>query len=163
MEFIAAEVREYLAELGFRSLEEAVGHAELLDVNGAIEHWKADGLDLTPILEGPQFAEDEPRRHRRAQKHELDEHFDVALIERAQDVIAHGGSVSIEMPIRNTTREVGTMLGQRVTRAHGANGLHTGSIDVSLTGSAGQSFGAFMPAGIQIGRASCWEKVCQYV
>src|SRR3546814_17571540 len=62
MEFIAAEVREYLAELGFRSLEEAVGHAELLDVNGAIEHWKADGLDLTPILEGPQFARSEARR-----------------------------------------------------------------------------------------------------
>lgn len=150
MEFIAAEVREYLAELGFRSLEEAVGHAELLDVNGAIEHWKADGLDLTPILEGPQFAADEPRRHLRAQKHELDEHFDVALIERAQDVIAHGGSVSIEMPIRNTARAVGTMLGHRVTRAHGANGLPTGSIDVSLTGSAGQSFGAFMPAGITL-------------
>jgi glutamate synthase (NADPH/NADH) large chain len=150
MEFIAEEVREYLAELGFRSLEEAIGHAELLDVNRAVEHWKASGLDLAPILHGPHFAEDEPRRHRRAQNHELEEHFDVALIERAQDVIASGGSVSIELPVRNTARAVGTMLGHHVTRAHGANGLPTGSIDVSLTGSAGQSFGAFMPAGITL-------------
>jgi glutamate synthase (NADPH/NADH) large chain len=150
MEFIAEEVREYLADLGFRTLDEAVGHAELLDVNGAIEHWKAGGLDLSPILAGPNFADDEPRRHGRAQNHELDEHFDVQLIERAQDVITSGGSVTIDLPIRNTERAVGTMLGHRVTRARGENGLPSGSIDVRLTGSAGQSFGAFMPAGITL-------------
>ncbi len=88
MEFIAEEVREYLAELGFRTLDEVIGHHELLDVNGAVEHWKASGLDLTPILEGPDFSTDEPRRHARAQDHELDEHFDVQIIERAQGVIA---------------------------------------------------------------------------
>ncbi|MFG6476767.1 glutamate synthase large subunit [Microbacterium sp. P06] len=150
MEFIAEEVREYLAELGFRTLDEAVGHAELLDVNGAVEHWKASGLNLAPILDGPRFADDVPRRHGRAQNHELHEHFDVQLIERAQDVIAHGGHVEIEMPIRNTERAVGTMLGHRVTRAHGENGLPSDSIEVRLTGSAGQSFGAFMPAGITL-------------
>ncbi|TFV82218.1 glutamate synthase large subunit [Microbacterium sp. dk485] len=150
MEFIAQEVREYLAALGFRSLDEAIGHAELLDVDRAVEHWKAGGLDLSPILEGPHFAPDEPRRAQRAQDHELDDHFDVALIERAQDVIAHGGTVEIALPIRNTARAVGTMLGHHVTRAHGANGLTSGSIDVSLTGSAGQSFGAFLPAGITL-------------
>ncbi|KAA9154895.1 glutamate synthase large subunit [Microbacterium lushaniae] len=150
MEFIAQEVREYLAALGFRSLDEVIGHAELLDVDRAIEHWKTGGLDLSPILEGPHFAADEPRRAHRAQNHELDEHFDVALIERAQDVIAHGGNVEIALPIRNTARAVGTMLGHHVTRAHGANGLTSGSIDVSLTGSAGQSFGAFLPAGITL-------------
>ncbi|MFG6491851.1 glutamate synthase large subunit [Microbacterium sp. P03] len=150
MEFIAAEVREYLAELGFRSLDEAIGHNELLDVNGAVEHWKTAGLDLAPILEGPVFAEDEPRRNFREQLHELDEHFDVQLIERAQDVIAHGGQVTIDLPIRNTARAVGTMLGNRVTRAHGENGLPSDSIVVRLTGSAGQSFGAFMPAGITL-------------
>ena len=91
MEFIAEEVREYLAELGFRSLDEAIGHSELLDVNGAVEHWKASGLDLAPVLDGPEFAEDEPRRNMRGQQHELEKHFDVPLIERAQDVIAHGG------------------------------------------------------------------------
>ena len=150
MEFIAQEVREYLAALGYRSIDEIVGRAELLDANEAIQHWKARGLNLAPILEGPRFAEDEPRRHGRNQDHELEDHFDVQLIERAQDVIAHGGQLTIELPIRNTARAVGTMLGHHVTRARGEHGLPENSIDVRLTGSAGQSFGAFMPAGITL-------------
>ncbi|MBW9095238.1 glutamate synthase large subunit [Microbacterium jejuense] len=150
MEFIAEEVREYLAELGFRTLDEAIGRSDLLDVDGAVRHWKASGLDLTPVLQGPQFADDEPRRNTTAQLHELDEHFDVGLLERAQDVIANGGQVTIDLPIRNTERAVGTLLGHHVTKAHGANGLPSGSIVVNLTGSAGQSFGAFMPAGITL-------------
>ncbi|BDV30553.1 glutamate synthase large subunit [Microbacterium terricola] len=150
MEFVAEEVREYLAELGYRSLDEVIGHTELLDVDGAVEHWKTSGLDLRPILEGPAFAADEPRRNMRPQDHELGEHFDVQLIERAQDVVAHGGSITIDLPVRNTARAVGTMLGNRVTLAHGQNGLPSGSITVNLTGSAGQSFGAFLPAGITL-------------
>ncbi|MFV0375507.1 glutamate synthase large subunit, partial [Microbacterium sp.] len=150
MEFIAQEVREYLAELGFRSLDEAIGHHELLDVNAAIDHWKTHGLDLAPILRGPAFADDVPRHNTRAQNHELDEHFDVSLIQQAQDVIARGGHISFDLPIRNTARAVGTMLGHHVTRAHGVNGLPAGSIEVNLTGSAGQSFGAFLPAGITL-------------
>ncbi|MGL4255853.1 MAG: glutamate synthase large subunit, partial [Microbacterium sp.] len=150
MEFIAEEVREYLAELGFRSLDEAIGHSELLDIDGAVTHWKASGLDLAPVLGGPVFADDEPRRNRIGQKHELEDHFDVQLIERAQDVIAHGGHVSVDLPIRNTERAVGTLLGHHVTVARGENGLPSGSIEVNLTGSAGQSFGAFMPAGITL-------------
>ncbi len=150
MEFLAQEVREYLAELGFRSIDEAVGRTEVLDMNGAIDHWKASGLDLAPILEGPAFAPDVPRRHLRDQDHELDEHFDVQLIERAQDVIVHGGHFSIDLPIRNTERAVGTMLGNRVTLAHGEHGLPSGTIEINLTGSAGQSFGAFLPSGITL-------------
>ncbi|MCW2164442.1 glutamate synthase (NADPH/NADH) large chain [Microbacterium hydrothermale] len=150
MEFIAQEVREYLAALGYRSIDEIVGRAELLDANEAIQHWKARGLNLAPILEGPRFADDEPRRHARNQDHELEDHFDVQLIERAQDVIAHGGQLTIDLPIRNTARAVGTMLGHHVTKAHGEHGLPENSIDVRLTGSAGQSFGAFMPAGITL-------------
>lgn len=150
MEFIAQEVREYLAALGYRSIDEIVGRAELLDANEAIQHWKARGLNLAPILEGPRFAEDEPRRHARNQDHELEDHFDVQLIKRAQDVIAHGGQLTIELPIRNTARAVGTMLGHHVTKARGEHGLPENSIDVRLTGSAGQSFGAFMPAGITL-------------
>jgi glutamate synthase (NADPH/NADH) large chain len=150
MEFIAEEVREYLAELGFRTLDEAIGRSDLLDVDGAVTHWKASGLDLTPVLEGPVFAEDEPRRNTTAQLHELGEHFDVGLIERAQDVIANGGEITIDLPIRNTERAVGTLLGHHVTKARGENGLRSGSIVVNLTGSAGQSFGAFMPAGITL-------------
>jgi len=150
MEFIAEEVREYLAELGFRTLDEAIGRSDLLDVDGAVRHWKASGLDLTPVLQGPQFAPDVPRRNTTAQLHELEEHFDVGLLERAQDVIADGGQVTIDLPIRNTERAVGTLLGHHVTKARGENGLPSGSIVVNLTGSAGQSFGAFMPAGITL-------------
>ncbi|MBC7725647.1 MAG: glutamate synthase large subunit [Burkholderiaceae bacterium] len=149
-EFLAQEVREYLAELGFRSLAEAVGHKELLDVNGAIAHWKADGLDLSPILEGPDFADDVPRSHAVAQDHELDAHFDVELIRRSAEALEHGTHVSIALPIRNTERAVGTMLGHEVTVRHGENGLPTGTIEITLTGSAGQSFGAFLPAGISL-------------
>jgi glutamate synthase (NADPH/NADH) large chain len=150
MEFIAEEVREYLSELGFRSLDEAIGHHEVLDVNGAVEHWKASGLDLTPILEGPAFGEDEPRRNMRGQKHELQAHFDVPIIEAARDVIANSGTIEFDLPIRNTERAVGTMLGHHVTLAHGQNGMRSGSIVINLTGSAGQSLGAFMPAGITL-------------
>ncbi len=150
MEFVAQEVREYLAELGFRSLDEAIGHTELLDVNRAIEHWKASGLDLGPVLHALPFADEEPRRHQRDQLHELEEHFDMVLIERARDVIERGGTVTIDLAIRNTERAVGTLLGHHVTRTHGENGLPSGSVTVNLTGSAGQSLGAFMPAGITL-------------
>ena len=149
-EFLAQEVREYLAELGFRSIEEAVGHAEVLDVNRAIEHWKADGLDLSPILVGPVFGDDEPRSNRVGQKHELDKHFDRELIRQAHAALENGEPVSIELPIRNTERAVGTMLGHEVTLRHGENGLPNGTIDVKLTGTAGQSFGAFLPSGITL-------------
>ncbi|MGN6407896.1 MAG: glutamate synthase-related protein, partial [Curtobacterium sp.] len=149
-EFIAQEVRELLAELGFRSLEEAIGHADALDVDRAVEHWKASGLDLEPVLKGPRFDADEPRRHQRAQDHELEQHFDVQLIQQTADVLEHGGTIALDLPIRNTERAVGTMLGHEVTLRHGENGLPSGSIDVTLRGSAGQSLGAFLPAGITL-------------
>src|SRR6185312_9422404 len=98
-EFLAQEVREYLAELGFRSIEEAIGHAELLDVDRAIRHWKADGLDLTPILVGPEFADDEPRRNARGQLHELDTHFDRGLIAQAAAALEHGDHVELDLEI----------------------------------------------------------------
>jgi glutamate synthase (NADPH/NADH) large chain len=149
-EFIAQEVREYLAELGFRSLDEAIGHSEFLDVNGAVDHWKASGLDLSPILSGPDFPESAPRKNARQQDHELDKHFDNQLLAASADVLATGGHVDITLPIRNTERAVGTMLGHEVTLRHGENGLPTGSIEITLTGSAGQSLGAFLPSGITL-------------
>ena len=149
-EFLAQEVREYLSQLGFRTLEELIGHNELLDVDRAVEHWKADGLDLTPIFEGPEFADDEPRTNRVAQDHELEKHFDQELIRLSGAALDHGEPVVIELPIRNTERAVGTMLGHEVTVRHGENGLPSGTIEVRLTGTAGQSFGAFMPAGIRL-------------
>ncbi|HEV7951302.1 MAG TPA: glutamate synthase large subunit, partial [Glaciihabitans sp.] len=149
-EFLAQEVREYLAELGFRSIDEAVGHHEVLDVDGAIDHWKASGLDLAPILVGPTFGDDEPRSNKRGQEHELEKHFDNELIRLSRNVLDNGGNIAIERVIRNTERAVGTMLGHEVTVRHGEHGLPTGSIDVTLRGSAGQSFGAFMPSGITL-------------
>ncbi|MGV8913526.1 MAG: glutamate synthase large subunit [Rhodoglobus sp.] len=149
-EFLAQEVREYLAELGFRTLEEAIGHSELLDMNRAISHWKTDGLDLTPVFEGPVFGEDEPRTQSVAQDHELDEHFDQKLIELSRDALESKSPVKIDLPVRNTDRAVGTMLGHEVTRRHGEHGLPTDTITITLHGSAGQSLGAFVPAGISV-------------
>ena len=149
-EFLAQEVREYLAQLGFRSLEEAIGRSELLDVNRAIEHWKADGLDLSPILDGPVFGPEEPRYNVSQQDHELDKHFDVELIRQSEGALHAGESVAISLPIRNTERAVGTMLGHEVTLRHGENGLPAGTIDITLRGTAGQSFGAFLPSGITL-------------
>lgn len=149
-EFIAEEVREHLAALGFRSLDEIIGRRELLDVDRAVSHWKASGLDLTPVLIGPDFADAEPRKHGREQDHELEEHFDNELIARARQVLEQGGHVEIELPIKNTERAVGTMLGHEVTARHGANGLPEGAIEITLSGSAGQSLGAFLPAGITL-------------
>ncbi len=150
MEFIAEEVREHLAALGLRTLEEAIGRNDLLDVDDAVAHYKAAGLDLSPVLIGPDFDDDEPRRNLRPQEHGLSAHFDVPVIERAQAVLEHGGTLELDLPIRNTERAVGTLLGHEVTRRHGEFGLPTGSIVVNLTGSAGQSLGAFMPAGITL-------------
>ena len=149
-EYLAQEVREYLAALGFRTLDEAIGHRELLDVDRAIEHWKADGLDLSPVLVGPEFADDEPRRNRTTQKHDLDKHFDQELIRRSESALERGEHVRIVLPIRNTERAVGTMLGHEVTKRHGEHGLPANTIEVVLTGSAGQSLGAFMPSGITL-------------
>ncbi|MGO3815336.1 MAG: glutamate synthase-related protein, partial [Cellulosimicrobium funkei] len=150
MRFIAQEVREYLAELGFRSIDEAVGRVDALDVNAAISHWKADGLDLTPILHDMGASDDAPRSHARAQDHGIEEHFDVALIDASREVIDSGGEVEIDLPVRNTARAVGTMLGHEVTKAHGEHGMTNGRIQVNLTGSSGQSFGAFLPGGISL-------------
>jgi glutamate synthase (NADPH/NADH) large chain len=148
MEFIAEEVREILAELGFRSLDEIIGRADLIEANAAIEHWKTDGLDLSPVLEGPVFPASEPRRSAREQEHELDKHFDVPLIEMAQNTLNDMAPTIVELPIRNTERAVGTMLGHEVTARFGEAGLARETIDVTLHGTAGQSLGAFLPSGI---------------
>ncbi|WP_104117344.1 glutamate synthase large subunit [Arthrobacter sp. B1805] len=149
-EFIAEEVREILAELGFRSIEEAIGHSELLDAREAIEHWKADGLDLDPILRGNEFDSGEPMRNMLPQNHDLDEHFDNKLIEMSAEALQHRSPVRISVDVVNTDRSVGTMLGHVVTRTFGLDTLATNTIDVTLAGQAGQSLGAFLPAGITL-------------
>jgi glutamate synthase (NADPH/NADH) large chain len=149
-EFIAEEVREYLAALGFRSLDEAVGQVERLDASAAVEHWKAQGLDLAPVLHLPQVAVRTPRRCTGSQDHGLDRALDLSLIDLCQPALEHGEPVRARLQIRNVHRTVGTMLGSEVTRRHGGAGLPDGTIDVSFIGSAGQSFGAFLPAGITL-------------
>jgi glutamate synthase (NADPH/NADH) large chain len=147
--FLAEEVREYLAALGFRSLDEAIGHSELLDANRAISHWKADGLDLTPILSAPK-PNTGPLRRFTYQDHELEKHFDHELIKLSTAALEDAQSVVIEMPINNTAQAVGTMLGHEVTKRYGVAGLPEATIDIRVTGSAGQSFGAFIPKGIKL-------------
>lgn len=147
--FLAEEVREYLAALGFRSLDEAIGHSELLDANRAISHWKADGLDLTPILSAPKPNSGALRRFT-VQDHELENHFDNKLIVAAAKALDDAQPVRIDLPVNNTNQAVGTMLGNELTKRYGADGLAEGTISISLKGSAGQSLGAFLPRGIAI-------------
>ncbi|MFF3664828.1 glutamate synthase large subunit [Microtetraspora malaysiensis] len=149
-EFIAQEVREYLAELGFRSLDEAVGHAEMLDFTAAVDHWKAAGLDLSPILHQPALPAGTPLRKFVEQDHGLDRALDNTLIQLAEGALKYGDRVTLELPIRNVNRTVGTMLGHEVTRRYGGAGLPDDTIDVTFTGSAGNSFGAFVPRGVTL-------------
>jgi glutamate synthase (NADPH/NADH) large chain len=149
-EFIAEEVREYLARLGFRSLEEIVGRVDLLDAALAVEHWKASGLDLSPVLYAPPLPEGAATRCVTTQDHGLDKALDNTLIQLAEGALEEGRPVRLELPIRNVNRTVGTMLGYEVTRRWGGEGLPDNTIDISFDGSAGQSFGAFLPRGITL-------------
>jgi glutamate synthase (NADPH/NADH) large chain len=149
-EYIAEEVREHLAALGFRTLEEAIGQAEMLDVSRAVTHWKASGLDLSPVLHVPDLPAGLPRRRTVEQDHGLDRALDNELIALAGDALERGEPVRSQVTVRNVNRTVGTMLGSEVTRRYGGAGLPDGTIDVTLTGSAGQSFGAFLPPGVTL-------------
>ena len=147
-EYIAEEVREILAQLGFRTLLEAVGHVESLDTRKAVDHWKAAGLNLEPLLVRPDV--DSPLHNTIKQDHGLDAALDNTLIKLSEAALSKGEAVRIDLPVRNVNRTVGTMLGAEITRTYGAEGLPEGTIDVTLHGSAGQSLGAFIPKGLTI-------------
>ncbi|GAA1885366.1 glutamate synthase large subunit [Streptantibioticus ferralitis] len=149
-EFIAEEVREILAELGFRSVEEAVGHAELIDSTRAVNHWKAQGLDLAPLLYVPELPDGAARHQVTVQDHGLEKALDKQLIKLAADALESGTPVRAQVPIRNINRTVGTMLGHEVTKRYGGTGLPDDTVDVTFNGSAGQSFGAFLPKGVTL-------------
>ncbi|EIC91325.1 glutamate synthase, alpha subunit [Candidatus Aquiluna sp. IMCC13023] len=149
-EFLAQEVREYLAELGFRTLQQAIGQVEVLDVNRAIRHWKADGLDLSPIFAAKDIVTTQTQYCSSSQDHELEKHFDFPLIETAKLALKDGKAVEIKSQINNTMQAIGTMLGNELTKKWGEQGLEPGTLKLTLTGSAGQSLGAFMPRGLQI-------------
>ena len=149
MTFIAQEVRELMAQLGFRTIEEMIGHTERLEPRQAVEHWKARGLDFSNILYQPDVGPEVGRFCSIKQDHGIDKALDVTtLLDICQPAIERKEKVIAELPIRNVNRVVGTITGSEVTKKHGAEGLPEDTIRVKFTGSAGQSFGAFMPKGM---------------
>jgi glutamate synthase (ferredoxin) len=146
--FVAEEVRELMSELGFRTIDEMIGRADCLDVDRAVQHWKAKGLDLTPLLHQPALPASVARRRVREQDHELDVTLDNDLIRVAMPALERKQPIEFSAFIRNADRTVGTMLGSEVTRRHGGCGLPDDTIRINFTGSAGQSFGAFVPRGM---------------
>jgi glutamate synthase (ferredoxin) len=146
--FVAEEVREYMAALGFRTVDEMIGCVDCLDVKPALDHWKARGLDYSSILYQPDMPATVARRCVRAQDHGLEKALDNTLISRCAEALEHRTRVEFTMPIRNVNRTVGTMLGYEVTSRWGGVGLPDDTITIHFTGSAGQSFAAFLPRGI---------------
>jgi glutamate synthase (NADPH/NADH) large chain len=147
-EYIAEEVRELLASLGLRSLEEAVGRVDLLDAEAAIEHWKAAGLDLTSVLALPDVPDEMARHQTRLQDHGLEKALDHQFMEACAASLTEGTPISVTLPISNVDRTVGTLLGSEISRRYGNVGLPDDTISLTFTGSAGQSFGAFVPRGM---------------
>jgi len=149
--FVAEEVREYLAQLGFRTLNEAVGQVGSLDTTLARAHWKAHKLDLTPVLLEPESAfMNQDLYCSSKQDHGLDKALDQQLIVMSREALDSGKPVRFSTTIANVNRTVGTMLGHEVTKAYGGEGLPDGTIDITFDGSAGNSFGAFLPTGITL-------------
>ena len=149
-EFVATEVREYLAQLGFRSLQEAVGRVEMLNSKHAVDHWKARGLDISSILAIPQNPYNQTPYQSTPQDHGLVDALDNELISKCDTALKTSQPVALEYAISNTNRTVGTMLGYEVTKRFGAIGLPDATIKLHFKGSAGQSFGAFIPSGIEL-------------
>jgi glutamate synthase domain-containing protein 2/glutamate synthase domain-containing protein 1/glutamate synthase domain-containing protein 3 len=151
MKFIAQELREIMAELGFRTVDEMVGRTDLLEPRDAVEHWKAKGLDLSPLLYQPLLDPEVNRYCVHPQNHNLHESFDLSvLLDFCRGAIERGEPVRGEFGIRNVNRVVGTMLGNEITRVHGGQGLPEDTVQLKFKGSAGQSFGAFIPRGVTL-------------
>jgi glutamate synthase (NADPH) large chain len=148
--FLAEQVRGYMAQMGFRTFDEMVGRVDMLETRAALDHWKAKGLDLSMILHNPQVPLRIARRCVQAQDHGLDQALDYKLIDHARDAIEGGAPVEIKLPIRNIHRTVGAMLSGEIALRHGSAGLPDGTIHFQFTGSAGQSFGAFLAQGVTL-------------
>ena len=148
--FIAEEVREYMAQLGFRTVDEMVGRVDRLDVKPAVSHWKAHGVDLSALLFEPAVPAHVARRRTRAQDHGLERALDQELIRQSAAALDERRPVELDVAIRNAHRAVGTLLGSEITRRYGAAGLPEDRITINFTGSAGQSFGAFLPRGVTL-------------
>lgn len=151
MTFVAQDLREIMAELGFRTIEEMVGRTDCLDAVRASDHWKKKGVDLSSLLHTPAMPEGSTRFRSKFQNHGLEETIDVSkLLDLAAPALESGQAVEVSLPITNVNRAVGTILGSELTRKYGAAGLPDDTIRLNFTGSAGQSLGAFVPKGITI-------------
>ncbi|MGI3899114.1 MAG: glutamate synthase large subunit [Janthinobacterium lividum] len=148
--FVAEEVREYMAKMGYRRLEEMVGQMQMLDRERAVDHWKAKGLDFSKLFHKPQAVEGDSIRHSQAQDHNLGKVLDMTLIDRTKDALETGTPVSFTLPIANTDRSTGAMLSGVIAKRHGHRGLREGTIHVKLEGTAGQSFGAWLANGVTL-------------
>jgi glutamate synthase (NADPH) large chain len=146
--FVAEETRELMAQLGVRTYDELIGRTDLLELDDAIDHWKARGVDLTNVFTMPEVPEDAPRHRVRAPDPVLDDALDWQLIEQAQPALERGEPVRISTGVRNVNRTVGGLLSSEIARRHGPQGLPEGTIEVELEGSAGQSFGAWLMPGV---------------
>ncbi|MFH1067636.1 MAG: glutamate synthase large subunit [bacterium] len=151
MRFIAQELREIMAKLGIRTINEMVGRGDLLDAKKAVEHWKARGLDFSKILYQPEVPSSTGRYCRIAQDHGIEKSLDVqVLLKICKPALEHGAKIQTTLPIHNTNRAVGTILGSEITKRYGANGLAEDTVQLHFKGSAGQSFGAFVPRGVTL-------------
>jgi glutamate synthase (ferredoxin) len=151
MYFVASEVRELMAQLGFRTINEMVGHTECLEPRKEIDHWKARGLDFSAILHQPDVPAEYGRYCQIEQDHGIEKTLDfTTLLELCEPALSEGKTVKASLPISNQNRTVGTILGSEVTRQYGAGGLMDDTIQLHFNGSAGQSFGAFVPRGITL-------------
>jgi glutamate synthase domain-containing protein 2/glutamate synthase domain-containing protein 1/glutamate synthase domain-containing protein 3 len=149
--FVAQEVREYMARLGFRTMDEMVGRVDRLDMRSALNHWKARGLDFSRILYQPKMGPEVAIRRVREQDHALERSLDrTTIVPLCRDALEKKKPVDIILPIRNTNRTVGTILGYEVSKRYGADGLPEDTIRIHFNGSAGQSFGAFLPRGVAL-------------
>ncbi|WP_028593319.1 glutamate synthase large subunit [Paenibacillus assamensis] len=151
MKFVAEELRELMAELGFRTLDDMIGRTECLNVKEVSDHWKAKHIDLSTVLYQPELPAGSARTKVREQNHGLEETLDMLhLVPAAQAALEHAQPVTGTFPITNVNRATGTILGSEVTRKYGAQGLPEDTISFTFTGSAGQSFGAFVPKGMTL-------------
>jgi glutamate synthase (NADPH) large chain len=148
--FVAEEVRELMAKLGFRRLDEMIGRVDKLRVQKAVDHWKAKGLDLSPLLHPPQVSPNIARHCVEKQDHGLGGVLDNQLIELCRPAIERGEQVVLDLPIRNINRTAGTMLSSRIAKKYGLGGLPEDTITIRFSGSAGQSFGAFLSKGVTL-------------
>jgi len=146
--FIAEEVREIMAELGVKNFNDLIGRSDLLDMQAGINHWKIHGLDFSKIFYRPELSDEVGTYHQETQDHGLDKALDHELIKQAKDAIENKGSCVINTPITNINRTAGTLLSHEIAKRYGNDGLPEDSIQVNLSGTAGQSFGAFLAKGI---------------